>query len=53
MTTDTENTAETNLYLDPGKPTYLGGMLEFHNTTVYQPWASLTEGAAPRWPRPP
>ena len=31
------------MYLDPGKPTYMGGMLEFHNTTVYQPWASLTE----------
>ena len=37
------NTAETDLYLDPAKPTYIGGMLEFHNTTVYQPWASLTE----------
>jgi hypothetical protein len=37
------NTAETDLYLNPAKPTYMGGMLEFHNTTVYQPWASLTE----------
>ena len=37
------NTAETDLYLDPDKSTYLGGMLEFHNTTVYLPWASLTE----------
>jgi hypothetical protein len=36
-------TAETDLYLDPGKPTYMGGMLEFHNTTVYLPWASMTE----------
>jgi len=41
------NTAETDLYLDPAKPTYMGGMLEFHNTTVYQPWASLTERCAP------
>jgi len=37
------NTAETDLYLDPSKPSYLGGMLDFHNTVMYLPWSSLTE----------
>jgi len=36
------NTAETDLYLDPNKPSYLGGMLEFHGKVMYSPWASLT-----------
>ena len=37
------NAAETDMYLDPGKPSYLGGLLEFHNAVMYSPWASLTE----------
>ncbi|MDT5255529.1 MAG: hypothetical protein QOD10_609 [Mycobacterium sp.] len=37
------NTRETDLYLDSGKATYVGGMMEFHNTSMYGPWASLTE----------
>jgi len=37
------NSAETDLYLDPAKPSYLGGMLEFHNRSIYLPWATLTE----------
>lgn len=37
------NTTETDLYLVPGKPSYLGGMLELHSSVLYQPWASLTE----------
>jgi predicted transcriptional regulator len=37
------NTAETDLYLVPGKSSYLGGMLEFHSSAIYQAWSSLTE----------
>ena len=37
------STAEADLFLDPGKPSYLGGLLEFHNKVMYLPWASLTE----------
>ncbi|HZZ47946.1 MAG TPA: methyltransferase [Pseudonocardia sp.] len=37
------NTTDTDLYLVPGKPSYLGGMLEFHSSFQYQPWSSLTE----------
>lgn len=37
------NSAETDLYLDPAKASYLGGMLEFHNRSIYLPWATLTE----------
>ncbi|MGV9799644.1 methyltransferase [Mycobacterium sp. NPDC003449] len=38
------NTAETDLFLDPAKPTYLGGMLEMANARLYTFWGSLTEG---------
>lgn len=38
------NTAETELFLDRAKPvTYMGGVLEMANTTLYQNWAALTE----------
>jgi hypothetical protein len=37
------NTAETNLYLDSGKATYMGGMMEFHGKSVFGVWASLTD----------
>jgi hypothetical protein len=36
------NTRETALYLDRGKPTYLGGELEFINAHLYAHWNSLT-----------
>src|SRR5437764_4669091 len=38
------NTPATDLYLDRGKPTYLGGMLEMANARLYPFWGSLTEG---------
>ena len=38
------NTAETDLFLDPAKPTYMGGMLEMANARLYTFWGSLTEG---------
>ncbi len=38
------NTPETDLFLDPAKPTYLGGMLEMLNARLYAFWGSLTEG---------
>ena len=38
------NTPETDLFLDPAKPTYMGGMLEMANARLYTFWGSLTEG---------
>ena len=37
------NTAETELFLDPAKPSYVGGMLEMANARLYAFWGSLTE----------
>jgi hypothetical protein len=37
------NTAETDLFLDPAKPTYVGGMMEMSNARLYAFWGSLTE----------
>ncbi|MEO3759222.1 methyltransferase [Mycobacterium sp. B14F4] len=37
------NTAETDLFLDPAKPTYMGGTLEMCNARLYGFWGSLTE----------
>ncbi|MGK9169735.1 methyltransferase [Inquilinus limosus] len=37
------NTAETDLYLDRGKPTYVGGILEMANRRLYPFWGNLTE----------
>ena len=37
------NTPETDLFLDRGKPSYVGGMLEMANTRLYPFWGSLTE----------
>jgi hypothetical protein len=37
------NTAEAGLFLDPAKPTYLGGVLEMSSVRLYQFWGSLTE----------
>ncbi|MFY9587005.1 MAG: methyltransferase [Actinomycetota bacterium] len=38
------NTPSTDLFLDRGKPSYLGGMLEMSNARLYPFWGSLTEG---------
>jgi precorrin-6B methylase 2 len=37
------NTPATELFLDRGKPTYLGGILEMANARLYGFWGSLTE----------
>jgi 2-polyprenyl-3-methyl-5-hydroxy-6-metoxy-1,4-benzoquinol methylase len=37
------NAAATDLYLDKGKPSYLGGILEMANTRLFGFWGSLTE----------
>ena len=37
------NTPQTDLFLDPAKPTYMGGVLEMSNARLYQFWGSLTE----------
>ena len=37
------NTPATGLYLDRGKPSYLGGMLEMANARLYRFWDGLTE----------
>lgn len=38
------NTAETALFLDRTKPSYVGGILEMSNARLYRFWGSLTEG---------
>jgi SAM-dependent methyltransferase len=38
------NTAETALFLDRTKPSYVGGILEMCNARLYRFWGSLTEG---------
>jgi hypothetical protein len=38
------NTPETDLFLAPAKPTYVGGVLEMSNARLYTFWGSLTEG---------
>ena len=40
---DYSNTAETDLFLDQAKPSYIGGILEMANTRLYPFWGSLTE----------
>jgi hypothetical protein len=37
------NTAETDLFLDRAKPSYIGGILEMANARLYRFWGSLTE----------
>jgi hypothetical protein len=39
-----DNTAETNLFLDKRKASYIGGMLEMANHRLYGFWNHLTEG---------
>lgn len=36
------NTAETDLFLDKNKPSYVGGILEMANSRLYPFWGSLT-----------
>jgi cyclopropane fatty-acyl-phospholipid synthase-like methyltransferase len=38
------NTPATDLFLDRGKPSYVGGILEMANARLYPFWGSLTEG---------
>jgi hypothetical protein len=38
-----DNTPATELFLDPAKPTYMGGLLEMANARLYRFWGSLTE----------
>jgi hypothetical protein len=38
------NTAQTELFLDRAKPSYIGGILEMNNDRLYEFWGSLTEG---------
>jgi hypothetical protein len=37
------NAAETDLFLDKNKPSYIGGMLEMANRRLYPHWGRLTE----------
>jgi hypothetical protein len=37
------NTAESEIFLDRAKPTYVGGLLEMANSRLYGFWGSLTE----------
>jgi hypothetical protein len=37
------NAADTDLFLDQAKPSYIGGILEFANARLYGIWGSLTE----------
>jgi len=37
------NTAETDLFLDRAKPSYVGGILEMCNARLYSYWGALTE----------
>ncbi len=37
------NTAETDILLDRGKPSYIGGLLEMGNARLYAHWGGLTE----------
>jgi len=37
------NTAETDLFLDRRKPSYIGGILEMANARLFRFWANLTE----------
>src|SRR3954463_5144998 len=37
------NTAETDLFLDRGKPSYVGGILEMANARLYPFWNHLTD----------
>lgn len=39
-----QNAADTDLFLDKKKPTYMGGLLEMCNNRIYRFWADLEEG---------
>ena len=42
--TSYSNTPESALFLDRGKPSYIGGILEMAGARLYGFWGSLTEG---------
>src|ERR1700761_2718805 len=37
------NGADADLFLDPGKPSYVGGILEMANARLFGFWGNLTE----------
>ncbi|AGB26552.1 O-methyltransferase [Mycobacterium sp. JS623] len=39
-----QNTPHTDLFLDPAKPTYVGGIMEMSSVRLYGFWDSLIEG---------
>ena len=39
-----QNTPQTDLFLDPAKPTYVGGLMEMSSVRLYGFWDSLIEG---------
>jgi hypothetical protein len=45
------NTPVTSVFLDPRKPTYIGGMLELCNDRLYDDWAHLTTALRTGRPR--
>ena len=45
------NTPQTDLFLDKGKPSYIGGLLEMANARLYPFWGSLTEALRTGDPR--
>ncbi len=45
------NTAETSLFLDKRKPSYMGGMLEMANHRLYPFWGHLTEAVRTGMPQ--
>lgn len=45
------NTTAAGLYLDPGKPSYVGGFLERSDRVLYPAWGELTEALRTGKPR--
>ena len=43
-TAEYSNTADTDMFLDKNKPTYIGGLLEMLNNRLYSFWGNLEEG---------
>ena len=43
-TANYSNSADTDLFLDKNKPSYIGGMLEMLNNRLYEFWGNLEEG---------
>jgi len=45
------NAADTNIFLDKKKPSYIGGLLEMANNRLYPFWGDLEEGLATGHPQ--